>query len=183
LALGSYWLVKNTPLTQAPFLEPLPKHVPDYFMRDFGVRSFDAAGKLTNEVFGKELRHFPDTDTTEIDAPRILKRAPDGRSTVATAKRAITNADGSEVQLMGGAYVVREAGTTPDGKPLPRLEIRSEFLHSFTNLEQVKTDQPVSVKRGDDSFSGDAMVYDNLEGVLELTGRSKVIFAARKPTP
>jgi lipopolysaccharide export system protein LptC len=183
LAFGSYLLVKNTPISQPPSIEPPPKHVPDYFMRDFGVRSFDAAGQLKSEVFGKELRHFPDTDTTEIDFPRIFSRTADGRVSVATAKRAITNADGSEVQLIGDARVVREASVSPQGRKLERLEIRSEFLHAYSNTEQVKTDKPVRVTRGEDSFSADAMAFDNLEGIMELTGRTKTMFAARRRAP
>ena len=173
LALGSYWLVKNTPLAQPPALEALPTHVPDYFMRNFGVRSYDANGKLTSEVFGTELRHYPDTDITDIDNARILSRREGRPLTVATAKRAITNGDGSQVQLVGNAHVVREAGVGSDGTALERLEIRSEFLHTFLSTEQVKSDKPVTIARGRDRFSGDALSYDNLEGVLELTGRVK----------
>ena len=173
LALGSYWLVKNTPMAQPPALEPLPTNVPDYFMRNFGVRSYDALGKLTSEVFGTELRHYPDTDITDIDNARILSRREDRPLTIATAKRALTNADGSQVQLVGSAVVVREAGRGSDGTTLERMEIRSEFLHTYLNTERVVSDKPVTIARGKDSFSGDALSYDNLEGVLELTGRVK----------
>ncbi len=180
LALGSYFLVRNTPLVNPPTIEPIPKHVPDYFMRQFALRSFDGSGRIKSEVFGTELRHYPDTDTTEIDNVRIRTTQLDGRISVATAKRALTNADGSEVQLVGDARVVREASVTSGGVKLERFEIRGAFLHAFLNTDQIKSDKPVVITRGGDRFSGDAMSYDNLEGVAELTGRVKGVIQARK---
>ncbi|HTH12174.1 MAG TPA: LPS export ABC transporter periplasmic protein LptC, partial [Acidovorax sp.] len=108
LALGTWWLVRNAPMPLLPATERPPLHQPDYFMKSFSVKSFDAAGRLQSEVQGDEARHYPDTDTLEIDKARMRSVAPTGRLTVATADRALTNADGSEVQLFGNAIVTRE---------------------------------------------------------------------------
>ena len=35
-----YWLVRNTPTATQADLEAEPRHVPDYFMRDFSVRVY-----------------------------------------------------------------------------------------------------------------------------------------------
>ena len=61
LALGTYWLVRSTPLLLAPAQEPLLQHEPDYFMRKFSVKTFDGAGRLKSEVLGTDARHFPDS--------------------------------------------------------------------------------------------------------------------------
>ena len=53
------------------------------------------------------------------------------------------------------------------------MEFRSEFLHAFMNTEQVKSNKPVELTRGQDRFSGDAMDFDNLGRVVELHGRVK----------
>ncbi|MBX9835689.1 MAG: LPS export ABC transporter periplasmic protein LptC, partial [Burkholderiaceae bacterium] len=37
LALGTWWLVRNTPQAAAPTAAVAPKHEPDYFMSDFSV--------------------------------------------------------------------------------------------------------------------------------------------------
>ena len=67
LALGTYWLVRNTPVqSAAPGDKPVSSE-PDYFMRGFSVKTFDGSGRLKSEVVGKEARHFPDSDTLEID--------------------------------------------------------------------------------------------------------------------
>jgi len=133
MAMGTYWLVRNTPVI-APPEEAAPKrHVPDYFMKDFSVKVFNAEGKLKSEMFGSEGRHYPDTDTVEVDQPRIRSLSPRGQITVAVAKRGLINADGSEAQLFEKAEIVRERYVNSKGTVFPRSEIRSEFLHLFAN--------------------------------------------------
>ena len=171
LALGTYWLVRITPAVSAPEPEQQVRQEPDYFMRTFSVKTFNEKGQLQSEVNGIEGRHFPDTDTLEIDQVRMRSFNQDGKVVVATADRALSNSDGSEVQLFGNAIVVREASTDASGRVDPRLEFRSEFLHAYVNTERVKTNQPVVMTRGNDRFTGDAMDFDNLSRVMNLQGR------------
>ncbi len=171
LAFGTYWLVRSTPALFAPEAKKPLKHEPDYFMQNFAVRSFDASGRLKSEVFGEQARHYPDTDTLEIDKVRIRSFNDAGRLTTATANRALTNGDASEVQLFGDATVVREAITDAAGKPVPRTVFRSEFLHAFMTTERVRTHKPVQLLRGNDQFTAESMEYDNLDRVVRMSGR------------
>ncbi len=171
LALGTYWLVRNTPTAGPAASEKAAQHEPDYFMRKFSVKSFDGSGRLKSEVFGSEARHYPDNDTLEIDQPRIRSIDEKGLLTVATANRALSNGDGSEVQLFGNAVVVRDAGTDATGSRVPRIEFRGEFLHAFLNTERIKSNKPVMLTRGADQFTADSMDFDNLDRVMDLRGR------------
>jgi lipopolysaccharide export system protein LptC len=165
LALGTYWLVRNTPIFNTPEAVREASHDIDYFMRKFTVKTFDEGGQLKSEIYGIEARHFPDTDILEIDQARIRSISPDGRITVATANRAYSNGDGSEVQLTG--------------KETPRMEFRGEFLHAFLNDERVKSHKPVLLIRGTDQFVGDTFAYDNLDQVADLKGRVHGILVPR----
>jgi lipopolysaccharide export system protein LptC len=171
MALGTYWLARNTPTLAPGEAQRAPTHDPDYYMRRFSVKTFDASGRLKSEVHGNEARHYPDTDTLEIDQPRIRSFNARGELTVATARRALSNADGSEVQLFGDAVVTREAISDAPGHGRPRMEFRGEFLHAFLDTERVKSHLPVELTRGSDRFTADAMDYDNLGQVMELRGR------------
>ena len=171
LALGTYWLVRSTPVFAPPEAPRAPTHEPDYFMRKFTVKTFDAAGKLKSEVSGAEAKHFPDTDTLEIDGARIRSFDAQGQLTTVTANRALTNSDASEVQLIGNALAVREA--VGGEKSAPRMEFKGEFLHAFMKSERLTSDKPVVLTRGGDRFVADAMEYDNLKQVIELRGRVK----------
>lgn len=171
LALGTYWLARNTPSFAPTAAQRPPVHEPDYFMRGFSVRSFDAGGRMKSEIRGTEARHYPDTDTMEVDDPRIRSVNARGAVILASAKRAISNADGSQIQLIGDAVVTREAPPVANGRRDPRLEIRGEFLHVFVEEERVRSHKPVVLRRGNDVFAGDSLAFDNLERVLELQGR------------
>lgn len=170
MAMGTYWLARNTPTLGVPEAQRPATHDPDYFMRGFSVKTFDAAGRIKSEVYGAEARHYPDTDTLEIDQPRIRSFNPRGELTVATANRALSNGDGSEVQLFGNAVVTRDA-TDAQGRARPRLEFRGEFLHAFADTERVKSHKPVELIRGNDRFTAENLDYDNIGQVLELRGR------------
>lgn len=171
LALGTWWLVRNAPKPLAPAQEQEVRHEPDYYMRDFSVKSFDATGRMHSEVRGILARHYLDTDTLEIDQVRMRAVNAEGRITTATANRAVTNADGSEVQLFGNAVVTRESTARAGRQPLPRLEFRGEFLHAWVNDERVRSDRPVTLTRGTDTFTADSMDYDHLDQTLRLQGR------------
>jgi lipopolysaccharide export system protein LptC len=171
LALATYWLVRSTPVFDPPDAPKPPTHNPDYFMKTFSVKTFDTAGKLKSQVSGKLARHYPDTDTTEIDAVDIRAFNEKGQLTTATAAQAVSNADGSEVQLIGNATVVREA--TEGQNQAPRIEFKGEFLHANLNTERVKSHKPVQMKRGADWFSADSMDFDNINQVITLQGRVK----------
>ncbi len=179
MAMSTYWLVRSAPELEEVRPEDVPRHVPDYFMREFSVRVFDAKGKLKSEIKGKEARHYPDTDTVEIDHPIIHSYSNDGRLTVANAKRALTNADGSELQLFDQAVVVRNGSDKNDVST--RTQVRSDFLHLFMETEEIRTHLPVELLRGDkDRFVGDKMHYNNLTSTIELKGRVRGVISPRQ---
>lgn len=171
MAMATYWLVRNTPTAEPARPASAPTHHPDYFMKQFEVKTFDNTGRLKSEVKGLSAKHYPDTDTLEIDNVEIHSYDTKGRITTATARQAITNGDGSEVQLIGNAKVVRDAGVDDLGNPTPSMIYMGEFLHAFMNTEQVKSHKPVELIRGKDRFTADSLDFDNLERVVVLNGR------------
>ncbi|MES2951076.1 MAG: LPS export ABC transporter periplasmic protein LptC [Pseudomonadota bacterium] len=173
LALGTYWLVRSTPTGSGPEVQRVVKHEPDYFMENFSVRTFDAAGHVRSEVLGAKARHYPDTQWLEIDNIRVRSFDAQGRVTTATAQRGLTNEDSSELQLMGQAVIVRDGDAGAAGNANPRVEYRGEFLHAFMNTERIQSHLPVEFLRGRDRFSADRLDFDNVEQVLQLTGRVK----------
>ena len=169
LAMGTWWLVKNTPHPAPPGVAQPPRAEPDYTMDNFIAERFDKLGHLKLRIEGERMRHFPDTGRVEVDAPKIRAIGADGRVTLARARQAITNADGSEVQLLGDAQVDSE-----DARGTP-IRMRSDFLHAFLNTEQLRTHLPVVVTSGGSTFRADGLSYDNLSGVLQLQGHTRAL--------
>jgi len=181
MAMTSYWLVRNTPKLADAEVDAPARHEPDYYMRDFSVKVFEPDGRLKSVIVGTEGRHYPDTDTLEIDQPRIRILGVEGNVTTATAVRGLINADGSEAQLFENAVVVREAMVNAQGVSTPRSELQSDFLHFFANTEQVKSHLPVVMIRGSgDRFTGDGMGFDNLGRTMEINGRVRGVLQPRK---
>jgi lipopolysaccharide export system protein LptC len=182
IALGTYWLARNSPIAGPAQTQARPTHDPDAIMRRFSVRSFAANGRLKSELHGTEARHYPDTDTVEVDQPRMRMIGEHGEVTLASARQALSNGDGSEVELIGDAVVTREPVTEPSGRAVPRMEFRGQFLHVYVNTERVTSNKPVELLRGDDRLSGDNLVFDNVTQVLEMNGRVKGLLMPR-PAP
>ncbi len=164
LASGTWWLVKNTPLAEGPAAPRELRHEPDYTMRGFTLTRFAPDGRVSVRVEGDVLRHYPDTDRLEIDGVRIHAVAADGRSTRASAQRALANGDVSEVQLLGGARVNAELGTDDT------LQIEGEFLHAFVRFERLRSHLPVVVRRGASVTRAAGLDYDHLERQMRLDG-------------
>lgn len=181
LALGSYWLVRNAPVTPISTGDKPLNHEADYFLRKFSVKSFAPQGNLKSELFGGQARHYADTDTIEIDNVRVHNFNQTGRlTTVTSANRAISNGDNSEIQLYGNATSVREAAADANGVMQPKMEFKGEFLHTFVNEERLKSHLPIVIRRGSSEFTADSLDYDNVARVINLQGRVKAVLQPTK---
>jgi lipopolysaccharide export system protein LptC len=176
LALGTWSLVKNTPVFEGEKPAVALSHVPDYTMQNFTAQRFAKDGALALEMQGDTLRHYPDTDTLEIDNAHIRSITPEGRVTTASAEMAVSNGDGSEVQLTGKAHVLREAYSRNGVNEAP-VDFRSEFLHAFLRTERVISHLPVTITREGAQVRGDSMEYDNLTREARFKGRVHAVFA------
>ena len=164
LAASTWWLVKNTPQGDALAGEKPARELPDYTMTGFSITRFSPDGRVVLRIAGDALRHFPTTDQLEIEGVRIHAIAPDGRTTDATALRALANGDGSEVQLLGGAKVISQL----DGAEV--LELQGEFLHAFLRFERIRSHLPVRLRHGGTETRAGGLEYDHLQQLLQLSG-------------
>lgn len=177
LASGTWWLVKNTPMPDGPTELVAPRHEPDYRMSKFELQRVGPDGKLRVRVEGGEMRHYPDTDTMEIDAVRVRAFGEDGSLTLATANRAISNGDASEMQLLGNVNVKRfDIGTDGEPQALPKLEVRGEFLQAFVNTEKLSSHLPVQLFQAGGVIQAQRFEYDHLHGGLTFSGRTSARF-------
>ncbi|MEJ6006066.1 LPS export ABC transporter periplasmic protein LptC [Paucibacter sp. AS339] len=178
LAGGTWWLVKNTPKPEGESEVLAPRHEPDYQMKQFDLQRIGSNGQLRAHIAGAELRHYPDTDTMEIDGIRLRSYGSDGGLMVATANRAISNGDASEIQLLGAVHVQRYEVLAP-GQALqahPKLEVSGEFLQAFVNTETLRSHLPVQVRHAGGEMQVQNFEFNRLSAQLHFTGRSSARF-------
>ena len=169
LALATWWLVKRTPGPAGPQREAAVRHEPDYAMENFTLTRYDSQGRFKARITGRRMRHFPDRDQVEIDDVRIHSQAGDGRFTDASARRALTNGDASELELIGQAHVHSDL----DGSDA--LVVDGEWLHLYLQLERLHSTEQVVVRRAGSVVRAAGLDYDHLGRKLILAGPLKMV--------
>lgn len=178
LAGATWWLVKNTPLLDLPSERPALRHVPDYVMDNFELQRIGADGRLRVQVAGTQLRHYPDNDTIEIDQVRVRAAAPDGTLAIAEARRALSNGDGSDMQLLGDVHLRRLApGAGESATAL--LDVRGEFLQVLANSEILRSHLPVTIRQGGTTLNAQNFEYRHLTGQVTFTGKAQGLIPPR----
>jgi lipopolysaccharide export system protein LptC len=169
LAGLSWWLVKNTPVSGDADVKRALRHVPDYTMDVFSIVSYGPQGTVRSRLEGDVLRHYPDTDTVEVDKLRLRVVDLEGRVTLGSAERAVSNGDATQVRMTGKARIVREPG--PKEGAGERLEIRGEFLELLTESERVKSHLPVTLITPRGELRAGNLDYSHLDRNAQLGGR------------
>ena len=132
-------------------------------------------GRLRVQIEGDELRHYPGhrhAGDREPAHPR--HRRPTAASRVASALRALSNGDGSEVQLFGSAQVVREAPGRAGRDRVPQRVPACLPEHRAGALAPAGG----GATRRQPSCAPSGMEYDNLARVVELKGRQRAVLPA-----
>ena len=174
LALGTFWLVKSMP--QADTAAPSPvSSEPDYYMRDFEMRRYAETGKLQSQITGRYGDHFPYPDIWRIRAVKTYFIDEQGNTTKGSAKRAVSDRKGMNIELFEQVRVEHQPVAQPNQTVHPLIVFQSEYLKSTNRQEYISTDKPVIVTRGASTITGTGMQYTHGNRVVEVQGRAKAV--------
>ena len=166
LAGLTIWLERTTSIEDKPSSGKL-RHDPDVIIDNFTLHRFDLSGAEQHTLTASEARHFPDDDSTEMDAPKLLyigKQSP----THITADRATVTKDNKQVILRDNVHVLREAAP---GKA--EMTLSTTSLTVYPDDELAVTDQPVRLTQGASFATGVGLVADHSKEVYVLESRVK----------
>jgi lipopolysaccharide export system protein LptC len=183
LALLTYWMIQRSPGWVEPSEPRKPVgHEVDFYMRGAQVKSYDRQGRLQSEISGREIRHYGDDLTLQVDEPRLYLLGRDNSITRASAEQAWAKEDGSRFELSGQAVMTRSAIRLADGSTAPEIQVRSDWLIVDAEQETLQSPKPVVFVSGQNRFSADSLSYDNRTRVTELKGRVRVtLVPANRP--
>lgn len=174
LAGLSWWLVRSTPEPEADAPERALRHVPDYTMQHFAMSAYGADGRLQHRLAGEALRHYPDTQTLEIDAIRMVGFDTGGQLLRGRAERGWSREDGSELRLNGKVIIQRErllsSNAPADDLSAGRLEFLGERLDVFPERKTLHSSLPVTLRDRRSEVHGGSLDYDHVQRVAVLAG-------------
>ncbi len=178
LGLFAWWY--STSFGPEPEPVPASARKPDYVVEDLVGVTMDANGRPARRLETPQLRHYPDDDSSELDAPRLLifdDEAPPWR---VRSERAWVSADGNEVLLEGAVRAERDAAPNLE----PMLLVTSEML-LLPDSDYAETDHFAELERGNDWVTAnDGLQLWFAEPMrIRLFGRTRMRFAPEDSSP
>ena len=161
LALLTFWLERAVRDEETP--ASLRRHDPDYLVSNFTTTTYNRQGAAESVLSAARMLHYPDDDSTELVAPRVLQAKPDEPRFTVRAERGALSREGDEIFLYDNVVLVREADAER-----PEARMTTEFLHILRERSLVRTDRVVKIVEGGRSLSGRGMEYNNESRELEL---------------
>lgn len=151
------------------------RHDPDYIIDQAQIRKLDKSGNLQYRLNATQIRHFPDDDTTDLDAPRIVRLSPLQPPVTMSAKRAHLSQDGQLLELYEDVRILREASPQQVAMlaTMPDLTVRLD-------VEKAYTRSPVLITQGESWLKGVGMQVDNKTQTYVLESQATGSFLSRK---
>ena len=173
LALLTFWLERTVGEDeQRPSLR---RHDPDYTVENFVIMSHNARGMAESTLAARKMLHYPDDDSTELVAPRVVQTKPAMARTTLTAERGELSQDGEETFLYDNVLLVREAYA---GRPEMRVE--TSWLHIVRGRSLMRTDRAVTIREEGSLLTGQGFEYNSDTQQLFLHSRVRGHFEPRK---
>jgi lipopolysaccharide export system protein LptC len=157
---ATYWLNQQA---QPEPVKPdgSTRHDPDTVVENFSAVKLNKEGTTYFIMSAAKMQHYPDDDSTALEAPRFTLLAEDSPPLLATAKSGSISRKGDELLLQGGVEVLSEAGVKQD-----QLKLQTEFLNIIPDQDLASSDRAVTLT--------DAHTTVNAIG-LELNNKTRTI--------
>ena len=174
LAGLSLWLERTVREEEA--LHPsLRRHDPDYIVDGLVHTRYNALAQVESTLVAAKMVHYPDDDTTELVAPRMVQTKPNEPRMTVTADRGTLSQDGDEIFLYDNVLMVRDGAVDR-----PETRVRSSFMHVVQAHSIVRTDRDVLITEDDRVLSGRGMEYHADSQEMFLRERVRGRFEPRK---
>ena len=173
LAGLTFWLERT--VREDEGIHPsLRRHDPDYVVDNLLHTRFNMQGKVESTLAAAKMLHYPDDDSTDLVAPRVVQTKPNEPRVTVTADRGALSQDGEEVFLYGNVLVVRDAE-----RDLSEARMRTTFLHVARGGSVISTDRDIVITEEARVLSGRGMEYHNDSKELFLRERVRGRFEPR----
>jgi lipopolysaccharide export system protein LptC len=153
----------------------LRRHDPDYVVANFTTTTYNKEGAAESVLSAAKMVHYPDDDTTELMAPRVVQSKPQEPRMTVSAERGTLSRSGEEVFLYDNVLLVREALAER-----PEARVTTSFLHVVRDRSLARTDREVLIVEDQRSLEGRGMEYNYDSGQLFLHSNVRGRFDPKK---
>jgi lipopolysaccharide export system protein LptC len=172
LALLAFWL--NQVSDPATYVDDGGfAHEPDYIVERFNALEFDLQGKPRHRLTAERMIHYMDDDTTVLEQPQFTS-LESAVPVEVRSNRAQLSGDGKHVHFLERVRVVRAAG---DGQAPVTLD--TEYLHVTPDQRIMQSNQLVTLRQGTTVLTANALLIDDANKLLTLSGRVRAILEPR----
>ena len=162
LAALSYWLAVVSEADPVDIGGRF-RHDPDTIIHQFDGISYDAQGNRKAGLIGRELRHYPDDESSVIQKPFLRRFSATTAPSTVTARQAVVNSDGSEVDLTGDVKAYRPA---QGGKAA--VTLTAPHMLVLVDEERARTPGFARIQQGTSWISGTGFDGDNVTQVFNF---------------
>ena len=85
------------------------RHDPDYIAENFTVTRIGPDGAVRYKMKARRMQHYPDDDTTDLEAPNVVNFRDAGITMTASSKTAKLSSNGDDVYLQDDVRLTRSA--------------------------------------------------------------------------
>jgi lipopolysaccharide export system protein LptC len=151
------------------------RHDPDYLLINFTTTTFNAQGAAESMLSAAKMVHYPDDDSTELTAPRIVQSKPSEPRFSVNADRGVLSSGGDEIFLYDNVVLLREAHGAR-----PAARFTTSFLHLVRDRSLVRTDREVHIVEEQRALTGRGMEYNNATSQFHLRNQVEARFLPKK---
>lgn len=167
LAALTFWLDR--------FVQPPPRagnglarHDPDYIVDGLSAVRMAADGTIKHTLNATKMIHYPDDDTTQLEAPKFVSFATAGAPVTITAREALVSSEGENIYFKDDVVVKR----APYGAN-SELVMRTTYLHVIPDENTARTDRPVTLTDAHTVVTAVGLELDSGTRILQLLSRVK----------
>jgi lipopolysaccharide export system protein LptC len=153
----------------------LRRHDPDYLVANFTTTTYNEDGTPETILSAAKMIHYPDDDSTDLIAPRMVQNKGGGGRMTVSAQRGALSRDGEEIFLYDNVLLVRDAAADR-----PEARLSTSFLHVVQDRSLAVTDREVLMEEDHRSLAGRGMEYNYESGQLLLRSEVRGHFEPQK---
>ncbi|MDQ3260765.1 MAG: LPS export ABC transporter periplasmic protein LptC [Pseudomonadota bacterium] len=162
LAGLTFWLMRIVEVKQ-----PQPdkkRHDPDMIVENFTARQLGLDGGERYTITARKMLHFPDDDSTLLDGVQFSAKEKNDAPLQVTSERAKLTGKADEIFFLDRVQIVRDPF-----QGYQRLVGDTTYFHVIPDLGIGKTDQPISLREGDNVMTAEGMEINNKTRIAILS--------------